>query len=652
MKKFLSVVLASSLILAASGCAKGDDNEASQYGEEIFVCDPDNMFGFEGLYIDEDTLVLNFDEDYISDEPYSRSITNFFDHDELFANDHIYILTDGDSIVIDADDIEVDGDDYVLTISDVDIDADEITGIDIYTGGTQCTVDIDEGTLTALLWGGECSDTYTQEYNSRRDSWSDIEHELDVYPMTVVETEIEVTDPDVEPNVEPARSSSGMIVPYLAEYIEDEYMPEYNEYLYGFTDLEGNVIYEPQFRSVQYIRELEVYIVSIDDNGLYKFGLISEEGDLMTNIEFDGAFYEAGVDETDPGHINLTTYEEGVLHPVSYDMNNMSVLPDIAIDESILPFDAATASLTVCHLGDNGALIENASAFYPHRVIIDRNTGELLHDFDTPYGSELIFGDLVIEYAMNGGVAVYDITGTCLFDEPDAYGSRLNPYRFLIAFDGQMAVIDREGDDAATMPISPNAQVETAAGLIAVYDDGNTTVYDEDFNIVAEAGDYDVDDGYCPGSWTDEYQQDAFYYVSFGNHRIYNVLSGDYIPVDEGYFYSYVGGYILADNRSDGNTDDYRWRVYDSSFNLIREEEGFANRFADEVTGDIYISASNNGITTIYDIDNCEPVFEIEGDYGLYTCRAYDGYFCMTDLNESILVDSSGQILFTCDIST
>lgn len=651
MKRFLSVVLASSLILAVPGCAK--EAESPKYGEEIFTCNSDNMFGFEGLYIDGDTLVLTFDEDNVSDELYSRCINNIFDHDELFANDYINILTDGDSLIINADDVEVDGDEYVITIFDVDIDTDEITGVTINTGGNNYTVNIDEEILTALVWGGECLDIFTQEYIRRDDSWSNVGYEQEFYPMTVVDPDFIPYVPDVEPDIEPVRSTEGMVVPYLAEYIEDEFIPENNEYLYGFIDLEGNVIYEPQFRSVQYIEKLGVYIVSIDENGLYKSGLMSEDGQMVTDIIYDGAYYEQGMDESAPeGHINLTSYSDGTIIVTTYGSGTLVEDDVITLDEDSLPYDAATSSLTLCHMNQGSAVIQNSSEFYPHRVLIDIDTGDVLHDFTSAYGSEILFGDLIIDNPIAGVVTVYDMTGESIYADADAYAVRLTPYKFLIAEgNGNISIIDMEGNETASMTVSSNAEIDTAAGHVVINDYGSTTVYDEDLNIVAEPGNYDIDYGYCPGHWNDEYH-DAFYFVSFEDDRIYNLISGDSMPVEEGYFYSYEDGFIVADNRGDGNTSDHRWRVYDPAFNLIREEEGFANVFSDEVTGEYYIGANNGGVTTIYEVDTCEPEFEIDGNYGSYVCRAYNGCFCMTDLNVSILANSSGQILFNCDIST
>lgn len=645
MKKAIALIVGASLLFTLAGCS--GEVESPSYDEEIFVCDPDNIFGLEGIYADEDDLVINFDEDFISDEPYTSGIENIFDREELFANDSVYIRTDGDSIVIDEDDITVDGDDYVIRIENHSDDKDEMTGIELYIGGTEYTIDIDEETLSVLMWGGECSDTFTQVYNSRNDSWSDVDHEQQVYPMTY-ETGAQ---PDVEPDIEPVYSEGGMIVPFLAEYIEDEYMPEYNEYLYGFTDFEGNVVYDPQFDSVQFVETMNVYIVRSTEGETSKFGILSADGSMITDLIYDGAHYEQGMDESDPeGQINLTLYEAGVLHTSIFKNGNLEVSDDIVIDEDALPYDAATSNLTLCHMSYGGAIVQNESEFYPHRVLIDVTNGEILRDFDSAFGDEILFGDMVIETEIHGDVTVYDMTGECVFDEHDATGFRLTPYRFLITFDGELQIVDMEGVVRASMDIGSNAFVDSGAGLIVVCENGNTTIYDEDLNEITEAGVYDIDYGYCPGRW-DEDPNGEFFFVSFESDVITNLMTGDSMPVEEGYYYSYEGGYVFANNRSDGNTDDHRWRVYDSSLNLIREEEGYADICEDRVTGEEYIIGYNDGLTTVYSLDTCDTVFEMEGDYGLYLAKIYDGVFGLTDMSEYLFADMNGEVFFSCEIT-
>lgn len=47
---------------------------------------------------------------------------------------------------------------------------------------------VDDKTVTSfVIWGGECSDTYTQTYDKTTNTWSDIENEFKLYPMIVVE---------------------------------------------------------------------------------------------------------------------------------------------------------------------------------------------------------------------------------------------------------------------------------------------------------------------------------------------------------------------------------------------------------------------------------------------------------------------------------
>ena len=128
-------------------------------------------------------------------------------------------------------------------------------------------------------------------------------------------------------------------------------------------------------------------------------------------------------------------------------------------------------------------------------------------------------------------------------------------------------------------------------------------------------------------------------------------LSGASMPSDEGYFYSYEAGYVIADNRGDGNTLDHRIRVYDENLNLILEVEGYGDTFTDEVTGEHYLSYISDGVTTVFSLDRCEEMFTLDGDCGYYVTWAYDGAFVLTDRDNYNIYDPDGEVVFSCSIN-
>lgn len=644
MKKAISLIVGASLLFTLAGCS--GEVESPAYDEEIFVCDPDNIFGLEGIYKDGDDLMLEFDEDSIGDEPYNRTLDSLFDRGELYANDSVYILTDGDGIVIDTDDVAFDEDEYIITISE-DIDTDEMTGIELYIGGTEYTIDIDEETLSVLMWGGECSDTFTQEYNSRNDSWSDVDHEQQVYPMTYETGAQPDVEPDVEPDIGPV-APDGFITPYMVEHIPDEWMPELDQYLFGMIDLEGNVIYEPQFSFVNYIENCGAYIVGGDVDGVMRYGIMDADGEEFTGLIYDGAYYDIGNASDESGHFYMTAYNDGILHVTTFD--DYLVLTDddtdITIDEDALSYEAS--NLAVCHMHLNGALIRDCSEFYPHNVLIDVDSGEVLHDFSGSYGDELIFGDLIVDADnISEEVQIYSYDGEVIFDDSDAIGFKLNDYRFALAFEGMLVIIDREGNDIASIETASNAYVDFGCGVISVTEGQDTTFYDIDLNAVTEVSGVDIDYGYLSGRFSDGWGGNIIF-VSFGDDTITNFMNGAVMDVNDDCFYSHERDFIFADDIGNGNLSEHHWYLYDNEFNLLLEGDDYGDVLYDSFTEDMYVSEYSDDVTTIYSLSSFEPVLELDGRYSV---KIIDGSFLLTGNDEVMLYDSNGELVFSSSVS-
>lgn len=642
MKKAIALTVTAALALSLTACKK-PDNTKSPEGEEIFVCDPDNMFGFAGVYVEEDLLSIQFDRDYTYDGMIPRGMEYFFDHPDLGSSAVLYVVTDDESIRIDFDDVNINDRAMTIRFDVSDIDVDEINGF-TFSNGDQFAIMFDDGELSAVIWGGDCANTYRQHYDEGRDEWSDIEEDFRSYPETIID------DPGVQPDDLPAYAVTGeFIVPYLAEYYPDEFVPENNEYVYGMVDLDGNIVYEPRFSSVQYIEDCNVYIVRGESDGQPKYGLMRGDGSVFTGLNFDGAYYDPDDFENAYGEFLMSNYNDGILHVTHYD-NDVMILhddTDITIDESVLPYTGAPA-LGVRHICGNGALITDCNEFYRHSVIIDITTGQLLHDFDQPYGGEFVFGNAVIlNNTISGGVYIYDFNGECIFEDDDATGLKLSDYEYAVASGNTLEVFTRAGFSGDEITISSNAQVDMVGGLIAVSSGDTTTFYDEELDVVYETDYINLDRGYMPGRYTGN-PADIFF-VSYDEDTITNILTGDSMDTVTGYYYSNYGDYIFAENRGDGNAEVHDWYLYDSNLNLIFTDEGYASVYEDEFTGGHYLIASNNDVTSVYSVESEELMFTIDGNFAHYTVSIYDGVFYLTDGSTCYLINSAGETLFSYD---
>ncbi len=650
MKRLISVLLISAIMMTAAGCKEERrreerEEESSGYGEEIFVCDPANFMGFEGAYANGDTITLLFDEDELNSQErnlFVPGVAYDFTRGYLLDDNYIEVFTGGTSYNVMGEYIDIDDDEMTMTFDVEDIDAEDIIGVSFHKGDVY-TIDFNRGEMSALIWGGDCRIEINQEYDASTDSWGEAESEVIPEPMTIV-PEVE---PDVEPDVQ-LGEVGGFITPFMAEYTPDEWEPELDEYLFGMIDLEGNLIYDPMFTSVRYIETAGAYIVGGEVDGVTRYGIMNDDGYDFTGLIYDGAYYDLGVDEYESGHFYMTTYTEGNLHVSTYDDNLILTDDDvdITIDEDELPYEAS--NLGVCHMALNGALIRDCSQFYPHNVMIDVETGEVLHDFYGSFGDEYIFGDLIIvSGVMNEDITIYDYDGEIVFEDPDATGLRLTDYRYALASDGMLVIFDREANDCADLEIASNAIVDMGCGILGVTDRNGTIFYNELLEQVATSDEIYLDWGYLSGRFSEDWGGNIIF-VSFSDDTITNVMNGAVMEVNDSCFYSHERDYIFADDIGDGNLSEHHWYLYDNEFNLLLTGDDYGDVIYDQFTYDMYVSEYSDEVTTIYSIDTCETVLQLDGRYSV---SVMDGEFLLTGSSEVLLINADGETLFSYDIA-
>ena len=150
---------------------------------------------------------------------------------------------------------------------------------------------------TLILLSSVAGCTATNETTARETRNDDTD-------VTIVQSdepdETDVTDPsnalvipmipDDEIKIDYVPEDHGRVIPFLAVYEEDEWMPEGNKYTYGLIDLDGNQICDAVFDMVGRCDEWDCYIVRSTDGDMTKYGLLSYDGWKFLCLIYDGLY--------------------------------------------------------------------------------------------------------------------------------------------------------------------------------------------------------------------------------------------------------------------------------------------------------------------------------------------------------------------------
>ena len=154
----------------------------------LYACDSDNLLAFEGYYYSKDSLYLVFDTDHISKKNFPSGMYYEMKEEEWSEYSRLSLRLEDSlsSYKVDPDDIDVEVKNGKLLISfEMDKkDAKDITGFSISFGSGYYNVNLEEGFIKAEVYGGECSNIFTQTYNAKKNKWSEVEEEFILYPMT------------------------------------------------------------------------------------------------------------------------------------------------------------------------------------------------------------------------------------------------------------------------------------------------------------------------------------------------------------------------------------------------------------------------------------------------------------------------------------
>ena len=181
LRRLLVCVLLAALSLTLfAGCSKASKKSW------LYSCDPDNMLGLEGYYYKDDQLHIVFNTDYRSKKNRPEGLYYVKKEGEFGPYNKIRVyIEDEDSYEprMKKVDLEEKGEQLIVSFKMDKDDAKNITGFSFHLG-FDYSIDIDEGEIEAVQWGGECADYYRQHYNDEEDKWSEIENDFVLYPMT------------------------------------------------------------------------------------------------------------------------------------------------------------------------------------------------------------------------------------------------------------------------------------------------------------------------------------------------------------------------------------------------------------------------------------------------------------------------------------
>lgn len=510
---------------------------------------------------------------------------------------------------------------------------------------------------TLILLSSVAGCTATNETTARETRNDDTD-------VTIVQSdepdETDVTDPsdtviipmipDSELKIDYVPEDHGRVIPFLAVYEEDEWMPEGNRYTYGLIDLDGNQICDAVFDSVISCDEWNCYIVRSTQGDVTKYGLLSYDGSKFSGLVYDG-LYNIGFTGKNGECFYGSVYSEGNIWVKYIDQDFNEILArNITIDEKALGLDAASAQLTVRYMGDGRAFLFNKNEFYPNDYLIDTSNGKVLYQSSALEMTEgKLYGNVIVEQEADGqGIKVYDMDGNLIVDDSEAYSWQVCPDRYMIAADGTLSLHDREWKIVASMEIPKDAIVMSSFGKIAIGVDLNTKLYDKDLNLITEHDDIYLGDGTYFRDWYGFGDGDMYFdSISYAN-TVYNLSTGARISKEDGFFYSFKYGYIMSDNGSNGNDPVKKWRVYDGDFNPVMSGTGNAYMTQDEATGEVYLYSIEDGKMTVYSLTEGEELFSL--DNFCYNLRAYDGRFYGFAKYRFFLADDSGSVLFDYEV--
>ena len=440
-----------------------------------------------------------------------------------------------------------------------------------------------------------------------------------------------------------AEINRGRIIPCLSEYKEDAWEKEKDTFLYAFMTTEGELICNSYFDSVSYNEDVEAYLVRRSDNGISKYGMISNDGSKFTGLIFDGAATAQGANTGNAVYYG-TTFVDGYLWITGVDKDlNILDSKKINVDESELGLDAKTSQLTVLYTNDESSVIINKSEFYYKTMLVNNSSGKLLYTFKNFGSSCKVFGNVLVEQDMTGkGINVYNMRGESLICDKNAFSGMVSEDRYMVVVDNKVNLYDADWNVVKSLDVPNATDVMASFGRIAVVDNEKTCVYDKDLNLISTL-DFPVYGGTYFRDWYNYGEGDMYYDSISGTKEIINLNTGAKLAKKDEFSYSFKYGYIIADNNSYGNDPVKKWFVYDQDFDLIASGEGRVDIIRDEDNGDKYIVNNKDDVMIVYSLPANTRMFGYK--FTCYNLSAVNGRFYGSNKEQFLLCNSIGEEL-------
>ena len=217
----------------------------------------------------------------------------------------------------------------------------------------------------------------------------------------------------------------------------------------------------------------------------------------------------------------------------------------------------------------------------------------------------------------------------------------------MVAKDGVLGIYDYDWNVINSMPVASDDEIMTSFGRIAIVSSDETSVYDKDLKLINKL-DYAVTGGTYFRNWYGYGEGDMFYDSISGTREVINLNTGAKLPKEDSFYYEFKHGYIIADNESDGNDPVKKYRIYDKEFNEIMSGEGTADIVSDELSGDLYLVISKDGIFTVFSLPSLDKKFSLKAD--CYNLNPVGGRFYGNSRKHFVFVDGNGKDILCYEI--
>lgn len=449
------------------------------------------------------------------------------------------------------------------------------------------------------------------------------------------------------------------IVPFTysctAHSTPDSWEDTFYTFEMGFTDQDGNVICDPIYNTASNLTNSNLYVVGqFDENGRMKYGLISFDGSVATELKYDGYYELPGKSHDAPGNIYMSDYEDGILTVDCYDseLNTMIESREITINPDNFTYFTDDVMVSVVRIfNEDRAVVRLFEASWGPigTYLIDTENGDILagsEDWNNPIITDTMF--IVNSYGEDP--VIYDLDGNDITGDYIAVADVNNDKVAFFTAD-RVEVVDNEGNITATASLGDFYEVEASNCKILVGTMEGIEVYDQDLNLLRTVPGYDLSFGITVDDYNEFVDADVVF-LDFDTDQLVNLMNGETANYNDELTYTGDEGLLFAD-------DDWGtfYTIYDFGLNNITAGVGDAELITDRVTGELYIvEVNDSGITKLYHVNgtDVDMIYQYDAPVDVRSCEVVDGTLIASTGSaydtqaEDIILDQDGNVIFEC----